>query len=133
MKYIKSIKQMYSIKRDHWMIGDLKVVLGDKVKEDSSMRMHPLPDSQSSPISVGIHCENNELRDVKGIKDGWRGGVWIEGNPVYQIFKLFPKARWDEVIECLNEYDTIRGEEISHQGLALVFLEMGKIGDYKMI
>lgn len=54
MKYIKSIKQMYSIKRDHWMIGDLKVVLGDKVKEDSSMRMQPLPDSQSSP-SDGLY------------------------------------------------------------------------------
>lgn len=45
---------MYSIKRDHWVIGDLKVVLGDKVKEDSSMRMHPLPDSQSSP-SDGLY------------------------------------------------------------------------------
>lgn len=87
----------------------------------------------SQYIGKTINCENNHLRDVRGIKDGWRGEILVQRNPVYQIFQLFPMNRWSEVIEYLNEYDVIKGEEISYQGLAMVFLDIGKIGDYKMI
>jgi hypothetical protein len=80
----------------------------------------------SKYISRVIYCHNNQLRDVRGIKDGWRGEVWIEVNPVYQIFKLFPNERWDEVIEFLNEYEVIRdGKIVILQALELVFHEMG--------
>jgi hypothetical protein len=87
----------------------------------------------SQYIGKTINCEQNNLRDVRGIKDGWRGEFLVQRNPVYQIFNLFPMNRWSEVIEYLNEYDVIKGEEISYQGLAMVFLDIGKIGDYKMI
>ena len=80
----------------------------------------------SKYISFGIYCENNKLRDVQGIKDGWRGTFYVEGNPVYEIFKLFPKERFDEVIEYLNEYEVSRdGEMVVLQALELVFHEMG--------
>ena len=80
----------------------------------------------SKYISVGIYCDTNQLRDVQGIKDGWRGRFLVEGNPVYQIFRLFPSNRWDEVIEYLNEYEVIRdGKVIILQALELVFHEMG--------
>ena len=45
-----------------------------------------------------INFESNKLIDVKGVKDGWRGRFYVEDNPVHQIFKLFPKERWDEVM-----------------------------------
>ena len=83
-------------------------------------------DGISKYISKQIHCENNHLRDVKGVKDGWRGGFTVKGNPVHEIFKLFPEDRWDEVIEYLNEYDVIRdGKVVILQALELVFHEMG--------
>ena len=79
----------------------------------------------SKYISKGIDIEINQLRDVQGIKDGWRGEVWIDENPVYQIFKLFPYKRWDELIEFLNEYEVIRdGKVVVLQALELVFHEM---------
>ena len=79
----------------------------------------------SKYISKGIDIEINQLRDVQGIKDGWRGEVGIEGNPVYEIFKLFPEERWDELIEFLNEYEVIRdGKLVVLQALELVFYEM---------
>jgi hypothetical protein len=80
----------------------------------------------SKYISGGINCQNNQLRDVRGVKDGWSGRISILGNPVFEIFNLFPKERWDEVIEYLNEYEVIRdGEVVILQALELVFYEMG--------
>ena len=80
----------------------------------------------SKYISKGIDIEINHLRDVKGVKDGWRGRFLVKGNPVAEIFKLFPSNRWDEVIEYLNEYDVIRdGKVVILQALELVFYEMG--------
>ena len=52
--------------------------------------------------------------------------IFIEENPVHEIFKLFPEERCDEVIEYLNEYDVIRdGKVVILQALELVFYEMG--------
>ena len=80
----------------------------------------------SKYISGEINCEYNKLRDVKGVKDGWRGQFHVVGNPVYQIFKLFPQERWDEVIEYLNEHEVIRdGKVVVLAALELVFHEMG--------
>jgi hypothetical protein len=80
----------------------------------------------SGRISGGIYCDNNQLRDVKGVKDGWLGEFDIRRNPVYQIFKLFPIDKWDEVIEFLNEHDTIRdGNLVILQRLEQVFLDLG--------
>jgi len=56
----------------------------------------------SGRISGGIYCTNNQLRDVKGVKDGWLGEFDIRRNPVYEIFKLFPYEKCDEVIEILK-------------------------------
>ena len=80
----------------------------------------------SKYISGNINCRNNQLSDVRGIKDGWRGKFWIEGNPVHEIFKLFPSNRWDEVIEYLNEHGVIRdGKIVILQRLEQVFYDMG--------
>ena len=78
-------------------------------------------------ISGGIYCYNNQLRDVKGVKDGWLGQFGVVGNPVYEIFKLFPYEKCDEVIEILNEYEVIRddGNLVILQRLEQVFLELG--------
>jgi hypothetical protein len=73
-----------------------------------------------------IYCKYNKLRDVKGVPDGWSGEFSIGGNPVYEIFKLFPYERRDEVVELLNEYNVIRdGKLVILQGLEQIFLEMG--------
>jgi hypothetical protein len=81
----------------------------------------------SGRISGAIYCHNNQLRDVKGVKDGWLGRFEVDGNPVYEIFKLFPEDKWDEVIEILNEYEVIRddGNLVILQRLEQVFLELG--------
>ena len=81
----------------------------------------------SGKISGAIYCTNNQLRDVKGVKDGWLGEFDVRGNPVYEIFKLFPKDKWDEVIDILNEYEVIRddGNLVILQRLGQVFLELG--------
>jgi hypothetical protein len=81
----------------------------------------------SGRISGAIYCNSNQLRDVKGVKDGWLGRFEVDGNPVYEIFKLFPRDNWDEVIEILNEYEVIRdnGNLIILQRLEQVFLELG--------
>ena len=78
----------------------------------------------SKYISKGIYCEDNKLRDVKGIRDGWRGKFDVEGNPVYEIFELFPFNVWDEVVELLNEYDVIKEEGVNIQALEQVFIDM---------
>jgi hypothetical protein len=81
--------------------------------------------TQMSRGNTSIYCGNNNLRDVKGIKEGWRGYFSIIINPVYEIFKLFPKERFDEVVEYLNEYDVIRdGDKVILQALEMVFVEM---------
>ena len=84
-------------------------------------------DGISGKISGAIYCTNNQLRDVKGVKDGWLGEFDVRGNPVYEIFKLFPKDKWDEVIDILNEYEVIRddGNLVILQRLEQVFLEIG--------
>ena len=84
-------------------------------------------DGISRRISGGIYCYSNQLRDVKGVKDGWLGRIEVTGNPVYEIFKLFPYEKWDEVIEILNEYEVIRddGNLVILQRLEQVFLELG--------
>ena len=81
----------------------------------------------SEKISGAIYCTNNQLRDVKGVKDGWLGEFEVAGNPVYEIFKLFPYEKWDEVIEYLNEYEVIRddGNLVILQRLEQVFLDIG--------
>ena len=81
----------------------------------------------SGRISGGIYCQNNQLRDVKGVKDGWLGEFSVRENPVYEIFKLFPYEKWDEVIEYLNEYEVIRdnGNLVILQRLEQVFLDIG--------
>jgi len=81
----------------------------------------------SGRISGAIYCNNNQLRDVKGVKDGWLGEFSVYGNPVHEIFKLFPKDKWDEVIEILNEYEVIRddGSLVILQRLEQVFLDLG--------
>ena len=81
--------------------------------------------------------------DFYGIKEGFRlGGEFIiKSNPFYQIFKLFPKDRYDEVIEFLNEYNVIRdGKVVILQALELVYDELGiqvpeeiKIKGYEII
>jgi hypothetical protein len=78
-------------------------------------------------IYGAIYCNSNQLRDVKGVKDGWLGEFGVVGNPVYEIFKLFPEDKWDEVIEILNEYEVIRddGNLIILQRLEQVFLDLG--------
>jgi hypothetical protein len=80
----------------------------------------------SENIGGIIDCrDNHNIKDVKGVKDGWRGIILLTGNPVHEIFKLFPKERWDEVIEYLNEFDVIRdGDLIILQRLEQVFIEM---------
>ena len=79
----------------------------------------------SKYISGRINCDYNKLRDVKGVKDGWRGEFDVEGNPVYEIFKLFPKERFDEVVEFLNEYSVIGTDNtIESDALKQVFIEM---------
>ena len=81
----------------------------------------------SGKISGAIYCTNNQLRDVKGVKDGWLGRFHVYRNPVYEIFKLFPEDKWDEVIEILNEYEVIRddGSLVILQRLEQVFLDIG--------
>ena len=84
---------------------------------------------EGCPKSVGgsFWCDNNKLKDVYGIKEGFRlGGRFnIGNNPVYQIFKLFPEDRYDEVIEFLNEYNVIRdGNKVILQALEMVFVDM---------
>jgi hypothetical protein len=81
----------------------------------------------SGRISGAIYCHYNKLRDVKGVKDGWLGDFSVDGNPVYEIFKLFPEYKWDEVIEILNEYEVIRddGNLVILQRLEQVFLDLG--------
>ena len=100
---------------------------------------------EGSPQSVGgnFDCYNNQLKDVYCIKEGFRlGGELIIGNnPVYQMFKLFPKDRYDEVIEFLNEYNVIRdGNKVILQALEMVYDELGievpeeiKIEGYEII
>jgi hypothetical protein len=83
---------------------------------------------EGAPKSVGytFYCEKNKLKDVYGIKEGFRfGDFFIGENPVEEIFKLFPKDRWNEVIEFLNEYQVIRdGKYVVLQAFEQVFYEM---------
>jgi hypothetical protein len=86
---------------------------------------------EGAPQSVFcFDCQYNKLRDVYGIKQGFKlGSFFIDANPVYEIFKLFegeiPEDRWIEVIELLNEYGVIRdGNKVILQALEMVFEEM---------
>jgi len=70
-------------------------------------------------------CSNNQLADVKGFPLILEGGLGITGNPVKEIFKLFPIDRWVEVPEHLNEYNVIRdGRKVILQALEVVYDEL---------
>ena len=95
-----------------------------------SCHYNQLTSLEGCPKSVGgsFWCDNNKLKDVYGIKEGFRlGGRFnIGNNPVYQIFKLFPEDRYNEVIEFLNEYNVIRdGKLVILQALEMVYDELG--------
>ena len=97
---------------------------------DFSCDNNQLTSLEGSPQSVGggFYCYDNQLKDVYGIKEGFRlGGEFIiENNPVEEIFKLFPKDRYDEVVEFLNEYNVIRDcNKVILQALEMVYDELG--------
>ena len=82
---------------------------------------------EGSPNRVGggFYCYENQLVDVKGFPLIIGGGIGIKGNPVEEIFKLFPKDRWVEVPEHLNEYNVIRdGRKVILQALEVVYDEL---------
>jgi hypothetical protein len=70
-------------------------------------------------------CYRNQLVDVKGFPLIIKGSIGITGNPVKEIFKLFPIDRWVEVPEHLNEYNVIRdGRKVILQALEVVYDEL---------
>jgi hypothetical protein len=96
---------------------------------DFDCHKNELTSLEGAPGSVGgvFYCSDNKLKDVYGIKEGFKlgGDFDIKDNPVEEIFKLFPKDRYDDVIEFLNEYEVIRdGKYIILQALEEVFYEM---------
>jgi len=117
---------------------------------DFSCSNNKLTSLKGSPISVGgdfycnynelktlegisqeirgrlIDCGHNSLRNVRGIKSGWKGEFVLYGNPVYEIFDLFKydEVEYDEVVELLNEYDVIKEEGVNIQSLEQVFIDM---------
>ena len=86
-----------------------------------------------------IDCGYNSLRNVRGIKSGWKGEFVLYENPVYEIFNLFKydEVEYDEVVELLNEYDVIKEEGVNIQALEQVFIDMDIeftfFRNYKMI
>jgi hypothetical protein len=92
-----------------------------------SCSYNKLTSLEGSPNRVGgvFYCHNNKLVNVKGFPLVIGGDVSIKGNPVEEIFKLFPKDRWKEVPEHLNEYNVIRdGRKIILQALEVVYDEL---------
>ena len=82
---------------------------------------------EGSPNRVGgyFSCSYNKLVDVKGFPLIVGGGIGITKNPVEEIFKLFPRDRWKEVPEFLNEYNVIRdGKKVILQALEVVYDEL---------
>lgn len=77
-----------------------------------------------------ILCRENKLSNVYGIEEGWIGTIDITNNPVHEIFKLFPKEKWGDAVEYLNEYNVIRDDDrfqspvIILQALEMVFIEL---------
>jgi len=83
---------------------------------------------EGSPNRVdgAFYCSRNQLVDVKGFPLNIKGSIGIiTGNPVEEIFKLFPIDRWKEVPEHLNEYNVIRdGRKVILQALEIVYDEL---------
>ena len=94
---------------------------------DFDCSRNQLTSLEGCPTEVGgdFYCYENQLVDVKGFPLIIGGDVSIKSNPVEQIFKLFPKDRWVEVPEHLNEYNVIRdGRKIIFQALEVVYDEL---------
>ena len=82
---------------------------------------------EGSPNRVdgNFYCHDNKLVDVKGFPLIIGRGIVIRDNPVEEIFKLFPRDRWVEVPENLNEYNVIRdGKKVILQALEVVYDEL---------
>ena len=102
--------------------GSPSEVGGDFVCSDNQ-----LTSLEGCPNRVGgdFVCYRNQLVDVKGFPLILGEDIGIEGNPVVEIFKLFPIDRWVEVPEHLNEYNVIRdGRKVILQALEVVYDEL---------
>ena len=71
------------------------------------------------------YCYDNILTDVRGFPEYYRGGIYIIGNPVYEIIQLFKDVDRDIIIETLNDYNVIRpNNKVNLQLLKYAFDEL---------
>ena len=78
------------------------------------------------PISVGgdSYCENNQLTNFDGLPEFFEQTIYLLGNPVHEIYKLFNED--PRCIYWLREYDVIMDMTVVGYRLEEVFhtLEM---------
>jgi hypothetical protein len=101
-----------------------------KVGGNFSCSNNNLTSLEGSPERLGsyFNCSrniNNLLTDVRGFPEYYRGEIYINGNPVFEIIQLFKGVSTDIIIETLNDYNVIRhGKKVNLQLLKYTFDEL---------
>ena len=74
---------------------------------------------EGCPDARTIYCTNNQITSFDGLPEFWEKDVYINGNPVDEIYQLF--NRDPKCIEWIREYDVIQGDKVSKHRLEEVF------------
>ncbi len=77
------------------------------------------------PETVGgdFWCSYNQITNFDGLPEFFEQPIYLLGNPVYEIYKLF--KRDPRCIYWIREFDAIQGDEVVRDRLEEVFHTLG--------
>jgi len=98
----------------------------ESVGENFSCYNNKLTTLEGCPESVSgyFNCSNNQLVNFNGFPEDWEGDIFFSNNPCQEILNLFPKEKWCQSIDLLNEFEVIRGNKVYLDGLEEVYHQL---------
>ncbi len=91
----------------------------NKVSGDFDCSYNKLTNFKKFPKSINgsfFNCIHNNIRDFYGFPDFWEGDVWLDYNPIFEIYDIFNKN--NRCTELLNTTRTIvNGDSIRVEGI----------------
>jgi len=89
-------------------------------------------------VGGGLDCSNNQITNFDGLPEFFEQPIYLEGNPVYEIYKLFKQD--PRCIYWIREFGAIQGDEVVRDRLEEVYHTLGmdipkdiELGSYSLI
>ena len=74
-------------------------------------------------VSGDFYCNNNQITNFDGLPEFFEQLIYLLGNPVYEIYKLFKND--PRCIYWIREFGVIQGDEVVRDRLEEVFHTLG--------